>query len=433
MITEMSTIEVEVADDVQEFLNKINGEHTELFYIETKKQKNKQKLVFNDDEHITNKNTLNLSSTVKGHNPHKGLINIGKTCYINVVLHILASLYEFEDIINARKKILLNNDTNTKLMEILISTLKNIREHENFNGKMETLFDPSTFVKMFYIYSKELGNQNFDQFMQGDSNELLLFLIDVSHKSVKRKIRFNINGMIQTEEDAIKKRCLNVFKISNENDYSEIKMLFECVQYSLLRSTDDNKLKNIIVDQSLGIFLSIPNKLSNMESIDDLINNSTNTVTMNVVDKLSLFRKNKKIHKVTLIECLDRYMKEDVMIINNISVNKYNYFWTLPKILMITLNRFDNNSNKINTLVEFDLHDLDMSKYYKGESTKVSYELICVCNHEGSSINEGHYTVSIKHENNIWYMYNDNIVVGISNINDIVTNNVYILVYRQRT
>ena len=426
----MSSIDVEVADDVQEFLNKINGEQTELFYIEMKKQKGKKQIVFNDEKAKTN-NNMNLISTVKGIHPHKGLINLGQTCYINVVLHILASLYEIEDIINVRKTVLLNQDKNSKLMEVLLITMKNIRDITESNGQMDTLYNPSMFVKMFYIYSKELGNDNFYPNMQGDSNELLLFLIDVLHKSIKRKIRFNIEGVIKTEQDAIKKRCLNVFKISNENDYSEMKMLFECVQYSLLRSTDDNKLKNIIVDQSLGIFLSIPSMSTNYENIDDIINNSQNAVTKNAAEIVSQLRKKKKIQKVELLECLEEYMKEDVMIINNISVNKYNYFWSLPKILMITLNRFDNESNKIKTLVEFDIEKLNMSKYYKGESLNVMYELICVCNHEGSKIDDGHYTVYIKHENNVWYMYNDNVVTEISNKNDIVTNNAYILLYRQ--
>ena len=88
-----------------------------------------------------------------------------------------------------------------------------------------------------------------------------------------------------------------------------------------------------------------------------------------------------------------------------IEVDKKINFWSLPKILIIVLKRFDNNGRKNNNLIKFPF-ELDLCKYcvgYKKNSYK--YNLISVANHVGS-LNSGHYFSHVKNTNGNWYKRN---------------------------
>ena len=82
-----------------------------------------------------------------------------------------------------------------------------------------------------------------------------------------------------------------------------------------------------------------------------------------------------------IIDCVEKYTQKEIldqkMKVNNKeeTCSKTISFWSLPKILIITLKRFNNNNRKDQRLVNFE-HDLDMTKYVKGykEATQV-YEL----------------------------------------------------------
>jgi hypothetical protein len=63
--------------------------------------------------------------------------------------------------------------------------------------------------------------------------------------------------------------------------------------------------------------------------------------------------------------------------------------WSLPQVLVVHLKRFSytrSYRDKIDTLVDFPLKDLDMSKYLinQNSSTTTKYNLIAVSNHYGS-------------------------------------------------
>ena len=106
-------------------------------------------------------------------------------------------------------------------------------------------------------------------------------------------------------------------------------------------------------------------------------------------------------------------------------------FWSLPKILIITLKRFNNNNRKDQRLVNFE-HDLDMTKYVKGykEATQV-YELYGICNHSGGT-RGGHYTSFVKNANGKWYLFNDTKVAEVKNLDKLRTPQAYCFFYRKK-
>ena len=113
-------------------------------------------------------------------------------------------------------------------------------------------------------------------------------------------------------------------------------------------------------------------------------------------------------------------------IILTIKIAKNKVKWELPKILIICLNRFDNNNNKLNTHISFD-SILNLKKYTVLKDNS-KYELYSICNHYGIT-NGGHYT-SVCKKNNKWYEYDDAKVLLIDEKN-IFTENAYCLFYKK--
>jgi ubiquitin C-terminal hydrolase len=107
-------------------------------------------------------------------------------------------------------------------------------------------------------------------------------------------------------------------------------------------------------------------------------------------------------------------------------------FFSLPDILVIDLKRFNNNMKKNNSLIEFPLEDLDLSKYVIGYNKEdYIYDLYGVCNHSGSLMG-GHYTAFVKNANGKWYHFNDTRISELSDNNKVITPQAYCLFYRKK-
>ncbi|KAL1465215.1 hypothetical protein WDU94_004802 [Cyamophila willieti] len=109
--------------------------------------------------------------------------------------------------------------------------------------------------------------------------------------------------------------------------------------------------------------------------------------------------------------------------------------WSVPKVLIIHLKRFHYSRyrrDKIETLVEFPVHDLDISKIVINKSEQLKkYDLVGVCNHYGT-LGGGHYTAYAK--NNIdknWYLFDDSSVRKVIE-SEVVSNCAYVLMYIQK-
>ena len=97
---------------------------------------------------------------------------------------------------------------------------------------------------------------------------------------------------------------------------------------------------------------------------------------------------------------------------------------------MVTLKRFKDGSLKNNTLIDFPLEGLDVSKYCVGYEKDVIYDCIGICNHVGG-LNGGHYYAYCLCEDNEWREFNDSHVRTIKK-ELIVSQNAYVLFYKKR-
>ncbi|GAB2274235.1 hypothetical protein Dimus_009002 [Dionaea muscipula] len=149
---------------------------------------------------------------------------------------------------------------------------------------------------------------------------------------------------------------------------------------------------------------------------------------------------------VSLFSCLEAFLKEEPLGPDDMwycprckehrQATKKLDLWRLPEILVIHLKRFSYNRYlkiKLDTLVSFPVHNLDLSKYVKCKDAHTLshvYELFAISNHYGG-LGGGHYSAYAKLiDENRWYHFDDSHVSPVAE-DDIKTNAAYVLFYQR--
>ncbi|PKU81052.1 ubiquitin carboxyl-terminal hydrolase 5 [Dendrobium catenatum] len=148
---------------------------------------------------------------------------------------------------------------------------------------------------------------------------------------------------------------------------------------------------------------------------------------------------------LSLYTCLDAFLREEPLVPEDMwfcpkckeqrQASKKLDLWRLPEVLVIHLKRFSfsrSTKQKLETFVNFPIHDLDLTDYLanKSNSQRQTYELYALSNHYGSMAS-GHYTAHIKlFEENRWYNFDDSHVSPI-NEEEVKSAAAYVLFYRR--
>jgi len=155
-----------------------------------------------------------------------------------------------------------------------------------------------------------------------------------------------------------------------------------------------------------------------------------------------------------LLGCMDEFTKEEEIDstcehCKQTAISMKMDIWRLPDILILNLKRFayvSGTFEKIDQMVSYPLHALDMSNYVRLEvpagltqsSTALqrAYDLYAVVFHAGS-MESGHYTTCCVHEaegNSRWLMFDDEQVFEVTGdvAKTVVSRNAYLLFYRRR-
>ncbi|KAL3626978.1 Ubiquitin carboxyl-terminal hydrolase 8 [Castilleja foliolosa] len=147
---------------------------------------------------------------------------------------------------------------------------------------------------------------------------------------------------------------------------------------------------------------------------------------------------------VSLYKCLEAFLKEEPLGPDDMwycpvckkhcQAGKKLDLWRLPEILVIHLKRFSYSrflKNKLETYVDFPIHDLDLSGYIAQPDGQPSnrYMLYAISNHYGS-MGGGHYTAFVHQGGDRWYDFDDSHVSPIS-VDKIKTSAAYVLFYRR--
>ena len=248
-------------------------------------------------------------------------------------------------------------------------------------------------------------NSNFSNDGQHDIAEFLLFVINHFHDSLSNPVNMEILGEEMNNNDNNAVLSYKMIKELYEKNYSKIIDIFFGVQISEIYSLD-NMILSKKAEPFLILDLAIP----------------------------------KEMPQPDLYNCLDEYFKSELLDKDNQWYNEktkqkqdvYKKFlvWNFPKVLIISLKRFNNNIKKDRRFISFPTNNLNLTNYSNGYNKEQNiYELYAVCNHTGN-IYGGHYTCIIKDEMNKWFEYNDQIITEISE-QKIVSPKSYCLFYKK--
>lgn len=325
-----------------------------------------------------------------------GLTNLGNTCFMNSTIQCLSHTYELNNF-------LLKEDYKKKLNRVPDSLV--LWEYDKLRDVMwseNCIISPGGFLHSIQRIARIKDAAVFTGFQQNDVAEFLQFIIDCFHNSIKREVKMTISGSIVTSQDKLAVKCYEMMRNMYKKDYSEMLELFYGIHVSVIKSLESD-YENITPEPFFNLQLELPN-------------NNKNPTILDCVDKY------------TQKEILDQKIKvEDKEETSSKTIS----FWSLPKILIITLKRFNNNNRKDQRLVNFE-HNLDMTKYVKGYKEEPQlYELYGICNHSGGT-RGGHYTSFVKNANGKWYLFNDTKVIEVKNLVKLRTPQAYCFFYRKK-
>ncbi|KAI0924296.1 hypothetical protein AcW2_005215 [Taiwanofungus camphoratus] len=346
-----------------------------------------------------------------------GLKNLGNTCYMNATIQCLSATVPFARFFtDGRWKSAVNmvNPLGTKgnIAHAFANILRDM-----WQGELQCL-SPMTFRRSICVYNPQYGGTE-----QHDSQEFLNSLLDGLHEDLNRVLHKPQLDSTPEREAELEKLPV---QIASEQEWQ------------IYRMRNDS----LVVDFFQGQFRN---------RLECLTCHKTST-TYNTFMYLSLpIPSNRSGSKVSLHQCLDFFVKEEVMEKSDAwncpyckalrKATKQLSLSRLPPVLLIHLKRFSvkgHFTDKIETCVDFPLKGLDLTNYMppplppgvgrvaqtsrddpRSQMPPYRYDLYGVTNHFGT-LSSGHYTAFISSRGG--WLYCDDSRVSQADAKDVVVS-----------
>lgn len=334
-----------------------------------------------------------------------GLANLGNTCFMNSAIQCLSHTYELSHYLDTVDYKTYLTKKPESLLIVEWDELRRLMWKEN------CIISPGGFLTNVQRIAELKDKQIFTGFAQNDLPEFLLFLLECFHTAIQREVVITISGTVKDSHDELALSCYTMMKNMYQKEYSEILDIFYGIHVSMIADMSGTVLKST-PEPFFMLNLPIPTLPSGVD------------------------------RPVNILDCMDAYTLPEHLTGENQWFNektkekqdvlKRILFFSLPKVLILDLKRFDNRMRKNTTLVNFPLDNLDLSTYVIGYSKDMFvYELFGICNHSGNVMG-GHYTAFVKNANGKWYLFNDTRVQEVGDPTKMITNQAYCLFFRKK-
>lgn len=314
----------------------------------------------------------------------RGLENLGNTCGLNTLIQCVGH----SPILRTWLLDNIEKLPNKSLVEALAAIIK-------LQWVDHCTIAPHGFISIFF---KKIPL--FTPGEQHDLNELWTMMFDCIGKELHsdehhQLYKYNDNNVVVTHKydkliykDMIVKSCDEMFRYNHENACSWTDLI-QGVQISQIHCKDCNfVLQNI--EPWAALTIEVP-------------------CTRKIVDSLEKYMKSVAINDWTCDQC----KKQE-------QVSQTVRFWKLPKVLIVTLKRFEydcvkNSMKKINNPVDIPEHIQFYESHVLGSESRaimeknngcLDYKLSSVGLHHGSA-NYGHYTAIGRVSDDNWVHYDD--------------------------
>ena len=361
-----------------------------------------------------------LISSLKNLDSHRliGLQNIGATCYMNATIQCLVNIKELTNyLLNA------NNFSeilkNIKICELLGSYCQ-LLQKLCCDQYVINSYPPDDFKNILSI-----KNPLFEGIQANDSKDLIYFLLEDFNKELNNlDLKINKNLIQNSNDDWIddskqsnRELMFETFikTYSSENNNIIPKLFFSLIENETICNGCNTRKYNYQIVFSLELSLEV------------IYNKIYGNQNMNIGKKT-----------LDLLQCLPNYNEtnyftgENAMYCNICQKQQESIYHkrihSLSPILIIILNR--GKGNQFDCDVNFPDY-LNFQQNVINPSINVSYKLIGVVTHFGTSDMGGHFIAYCKHRVlNEWYCYNDAAVSKLSDPKNEYKNGVpYILFY----
>jgi len=343
-----------------------------------------------------------------------GLYNVGATCYMNATLQCFINTDMLTRYLLMEKnyKNIIKNRNVCELTSCYCELLFNVC----CNINIKDYFKPKKFKELI-----SRKNPIFKGINANDSKDLINFMIEEMNNELNQLENKNHNIPINYPKDGTNKELTLsnfIYQFTAKNQsiiprifYTINEIQTKCLKCNIIKY---NYQVSFLLDFLIGSVFEYCVK-NNLPSIN---NNGDKIVSL--LDCFECFSQ-------TILFKNDNQIYCDICK-TNVDGLYINYIYSLPPIIVISLNRGKDNIFKC--IVDFP-EALNLSKYVINKNINVKYRLKAVITHLGKSGMTGHFIAYCRNRiNNNWYCYNDSSVTYCKDQkNDFKKGEPYILFY----